>query len=64
VVEKINKHVGELSLAATFRNVEDHFTWAFVGVHNPNFDRDRGLVWDELAGLLSWWNLLGALGVI
>jgi hypothetical protein len=56
-VEKIDECVGKFSLALTFRNVEDHFTWAFVGVYGPNYDRDRGLLWDELAGLLSWWNL-------
>jgi hypothetical protein len=30
---------------------------AFVSVYGPNYDRDRGLIWDELTGLLSWWNL-------
>jgi hypothetical protein len=31
VVEKIDEWVGEFTLAVTFRNVEDHFTWAFAG---------------------------------
>jgi hypothetical protein len=35
----------------------DHFTWAFAGAYGPNSDRDRRFLWDELAGLLSWWNL-------
>jgi hypothetical protein len=32
-------------------------TWAFAGVYGPNFDRDRRLLWDELADLISLWNL-------
>ena len=42
VVEKFNECMWEFSLAVTFRNVEDHFTWAFAGVYGPNSDRDRG----------------------
>jgi hypothetical protein len=42
--------------------VEDHFTWAFAGVYDPNSHRDRGLIWDELAGLLSWWDLPWCIG--
>jgi hypothetical protein len=33
--------------------LKDHSTWAFSGVYGPNSDRDRMLLWDELAGLLS-----------
>jgi exonuclease III len=51
VVEKINECVGVFSVAVTFRNVKDHFIWAFAGVYDPNVDRDRRLLWDELAGL-------------
>jgi hypothetical protein len=40
-------------LSVKFRNVEDHFTWAFAGVNGPNFDGDRRLLWDELAGMLN-----------
>jgi hypothetical protein len=61
-VEKINKCVGECSVAVTFRNVEDHLTWAFAGVYDPNFDGDRRFLWDKLAGLLSWWNLPWCIG--
>jgi hypothetical protein len=41
VVKKIDECVGEFSLADPFRDVEDYFTWAFVGVYCPNSDRDR-----------------------
>ena len=64
MVEKIDKRVGELSLAATFRNVEDHFTWAFVGVHDPNFDWDRGLFGMSWLVYSAGGTCLGALGVI
>jgi hypothetical protein len=64
VVEKIDECVGEFTLAITFRNVEDHSTWAFAGVYGPNLDRDRRLLFDELTGLLSWWHCLGVLEVI
>jgi hypothetical protein len=34
-----------------------------VGVYFPNSDRDRRrLMWDELAGLLNWWNLSLSVG--
>ena len=29
----------------------------FTRVYSPNGDVERCLLWDELAGLLSWWNL-------
>jgi hypothetical protein len=45
--------VGEFTLVVPFRNVEDQFTWAFMGVYGPNSNRDRRLLWDELVGLLS-----------
>jgi hypothetical protein len=32
VVEKTDECMGEFSFVVAFRNVEDHFTWAFVGV--------------------------------
>jgi hypothetical protein len=29
----------------------------FAGVYGLNLDRDRRLLWDELVGVLSWWNI-------
>jgi hypothetical protein len=63
VLNMIDECVVEFSLADPFRIVEDYFTWAFVGVYCPNSDRDRRrLMWDELAGLLNWWNLSSCVG--
>jgi hypothetical protein len=39
-----------------YGNVEDGFSWAFVGAHEPNSDCVRRYLWKELTGLLSWWN--------
>jgi hypothetical protein len=61
VVEKV-ECVGAYSLVVTFRNVVDRAVWAIAGVYGPNSDRDRRLLWDELAGVLSLWNLPCCLG--
>jgi len=62
VVEKIDECVGEFTLAILFRNVEDYFSWAFAGIYGPNSDGDGRFLWDELAGLLSWWNFPWCIG--
>ena len=61
-MEKIHKCVGKFTLAATYKNIEDHSTKAFAGVYSPNSDRDRTLLWDELAGRLNWSNLPWCVG--
>jgi len=56
--------VWECSLAITFRNVEDQFTWAFAGIYGPNS------IWIEGSFGKSWLDYtvggicLSALGVI
>jgi hypothetical protein len=64
VVEKIEVYVGEYVVACSFKNVADDFSWAFAGVYGPHIISSRRLLWEELAGLMSWWICLGALGVI
>jgi len=49
--------LGEFTLAVSFRNVADWFVSAFAGVYGPNSSINRRLLWDELAGILSWWNV-------
>jgi hypothetical protein len=56
-VEKVDECVGEYTLAVSFKNIADNFARAFVGVYDPNSGCDRRLLWDELAGICSWWNL-------
>lgn len=52
VVEKVKECVGEYTVACSFRNVENQFTWAFASVYGPNCDCDRSFLWDELVGLV------------
>ena len=62
VVESIEECVGSFMAACSFRNMEDGFRWAFVGVYGPNIDTHRKVLWEELAGLGSWWNLPWCIG--
>ena len=62
VVEKLEEAVGNFSISCRFKNVNDHFEWAFTGIYGPNLNRNRHLMWEELAGLISWWNLPWCLG--
>ena len=41
MVEKIDEAVGRFSISCKFKNVVDHFVWAFTGVYGPNSDCDR-----------------------
>jgi len=62
IVEKIDVFVGEFVLACSLRSVENDFSWAFAGVYGPNLDALRSSLWDELAGLSSWWVLPWCIG--
>ncbi|KAG6666005.1 hypothetical protein CIPAW_01G000700 [Carya illinoinensis] len=62
VVERLEHCVGDFSVACFFVNIEDGFRWAFIGVYGPNLDVERRSMWEELAGILSWWELPSCLG--
>jgi hypothetical protein len=62
VVEKLEGAVRYFSVSYKFKNVEDHHMWMFSGVYGLNIDRDRRLMWDELAGIRSWWDVPWCLG--
>ena len=62
VVEKLEEAVGNFSISCRFKNVNDHFEWAFTGIYGPNLNRNHHLMWEELASLISWWNLPWCLG--
>jgi hypothetical protein len=49
-VEKIDV-CGRVLCCFSFKNLEDHFTWAFAGVYDPNVNGDRRFLWDELTSL-------------
>jgi hypothetical protein len=60
--EKIEECIGVYSLAVKFKSIEDDSIWAFAEVYGPNNAKDRRTLWDELAGLMSWWNLPWCIG--
>ncbi|KAG6697656.1 hypothetical protein I3842_09G212200 [Carya illinoinensis] len=62
VVNFVEDYVREFSLACSFSNVDDDFVWGFAGVYKPNDDSSRKLLWDELAGLCSWWDIPWCIG--
>jgi exonuclease III len=53
---------GQFSISCRFKNVQDQFEWAFSGVYGPNLDVDRFILWDELAGVRSWWGVPWCIG--
>jgi hypothetical protein len=42
--------------------VHDQFEWIFSGVYGPNVDAERFILWEELAGVRSWWGVLWCIG--
>ena len=62
VVEKVEEAVGHFSVSCEFKNVGDYFEWAFTGVYGPNLNKRRRLMWEELTGLIRWWDLPWCLG--
>jgi hypothetical protein len=62
VVLKIEDCFGLYSMAMKFRLIEDNSIWAFAGVYGPNHVRNRRILWDELAGLMSWLNMSWCIG--
>ncbi|KAG6663989.1 hypothetical protein CIPAW_02G060000 [Carya illinoinensis] len=55
VVDLVEESVDEFVVACSFKSLEDGFMWGFAGVYGPNNDNSRKLLWDEIAGLCSWW---------
>jgi hypothetical protein len=54
--------LGRFVGACLFRNVEDGVEWAFAGVYGQNRDQLRWRLWEELAGLISLWEVLWCTG--
>ena len=57
VVNKVEEAVGHFSVSCKFKNVVDHFVWAFTGVYGPNSAKDKSFFWEELSGVCSWWDV-------
>lgn len=62
VVEKVKEFVANFTMACSFRSVEDNLLWAFTEVYGLNMDNECCLLWEELVGVLSWWNLPMCIG--
>ena len=54
--DKLEEAVGNFSVSCKFKNVIDQFEWVFTGVYGPNSDRERRNMWEDLFGLISWWD--------
>ncbi len=61
--EKIDLAVGHYSISCKFQNVLDQKVWAFSGIYGPNINTDRISMWEELAGVASWWGVPWVIGV-
>jgi exonuclease III len=62
VVSSIDCCLGKFVVACQFRNVEDGMLWAFAGVYGPNRIHVRKRMWEDLAGLMSIWDVPWCLG--
>ena len=61
-MEKVEEAVGHFSASCKFKNVGNHFEWAFSGVYGPNWNNRRRLMREELTRLIGWWDLPWCLG--
>ena len=59
---KIEVFLGTNTVACFYKSVGDNCKWAYVGVYGPNDDNDRKCLWDELAELISWWEMPWCIG--
>jgi hypothetical protein len=62
VVSRIDSCLGRFVVACHLRNVEDGLVWAFAGVYGLNRDHFRRWLWEELAGLMSLWEVPCCIG--
>jgi hypothetical protein len=62
VVERTDEAVGRFSLSVRFREIASGFEWAYSGVYGPIRAVDRNLMWEELAGIASWWEVPWCVG--
>ena len=62
VVSKLEVCLGSFVATCSFRNVDDGLVWAFVGVYGSNRGNLRRLLWEELAGLMSLWEMPWCIG--
>ena len=49
-------------MSCKFRSVIDHQEWIFSGVYGLRLDREMMLLWDKLAGIITWWDVPWCVG--
>ena len=54
--------VGYFFVSCKFKNVGDQFEWVFTGVYGPNLNKRCRKMWEELIGLICWWDLPWCIG--
>uniref|UniRef100_A0A2N9GX79 Reverse transcriptase domain-containing protein n=1 Tax=Fagus sylvatica TaxID=28930 RepID=A0A2N9GX79_FAGSY len=62
VVEVQNCVKGQYTISCRFKNIQDQREWAYSGVYGPNVDANRGILWEELTGVHSWWGVPWCIG--
>lgn len=50
-------YVKNFMVTGHFKNVDDEVEWDFAGVYGLNVDSRRSLLWDEMVGLHSQWDI-------
>ena len=59
---KIDDAVENYSVSCKFQSVLNQSEWVFSGVYGPQMDRERLLMWYELVGISSWWDVPWCIG--
>ncbi len=62
IVKKLEDAVGYYSVSRKFKNIADQKVWMFSGVYGPNVNSEKGVLWDELAGIHHWWRVSWCMG--
>ena len=57
VLEKLEEIVGSFTVSIWWQGVVDGFIWVCLGVYCPNDNSARGQMWDELVGIMHYWNV-------
>lgn len=62
IVNKLEDVVGYYSVSRKFKNIANQKVWMFYGVYGPNVNSERGVLWEELAGIHHWWRVSWCMG--
>lgn len=57
IVRQLDDAMGQFAVSCKFQNVGDHRACMFSEVYGLHIASDQRLMWDELTGLHSWWEV-------